>query len=366
LYASQVASEAGGIGRALSHENSLRVEFGPDAFILYPGGVRRVALELVDALRADGIDVVVPEAAERWCRSARGAATLSQRTLMQIRNTNVVDRLRGRRESLVSHSLYYDALQVTRGCPKVVTVYDMVHERFGGGRALRSLKKRAIARADCLIAISAATAHDVARLYPSAPPCVVVPLGLPSTILEQPPDPLDVGRPYLLYVGPRSGYKNFSLLVNALPLLRKHDLALVLAGGENLTDPERRTLALALGDGAALMHLRPTDRELARLYDGASALVITSRCEGFGLPLIEAMARGCAVASSTGGSLLEVSGGMAEMFDPDSASACADAVDRALRTDERTLAEATAYARRYTWQATARRHRELYSELLGN
>jgi glycosyltransferase involved in cell wall biosynthesis len=266
--------------------------------------------------------------------------------------------------AVVSHSLYYDASQIAQPHPKVVTVYDMLHERLGAGRALRVLKKRAVLGADCLVAISNATARDITTYFTNSPRTVVIPLGLSAGLLEPPPDPFDIGRPYLLYVGPRHGYKNFKVLVEALPQLARHGLALVLAGGEPLTDGERRELALNVGAGDALLHVRPGDRELARLYDGAAVTVITSNCEGFGLPLLEAMARGCPVASSSGGSLPEVAAGRAELFDPNSAVDCAEAVGRALGRDSESLLEAATYARTFTWEKAAQRHVELYQELL--
>ena len=351
------------LGRESADPANPHVRLGPDAFVLYPGGVRRAALELLDALRSQGVTVDVAERAERWCRSGRPAASSVERALLQVEELGAVGRARRKEAPVVNHSFYYDASQFAEGRPKVVTVHDMTHERFRSGTVLRVLKKRAVFGADCIVTISAATAKDVTRFYAGSPRCVVIPLGLSASILEPPADPIELGRPYLLYVGPRTGYKNFKVLVEALPLLARHGLGLVLAGGEPLTDGERRKLALNLGAGDALLHIRPDDRDLVRLYDGAAAMVITSECEGFGLPLLEAMARGCPVATSTGGSLPEVAAGMAELFRPDSAAACAEAIGRALVKEPQCLVEASTHARAFTWENTARRHIDLYQEL---
>ena len=265
----------------------------------------------------------------------------------------------------ISHSLYYDWSQGIPRPPKVVTIHDMIHERFNVGKTLRSLKKRAVAQADCLIAISKTTANDVRQFYTSAPVCVVIPPGLSQTIIDLPKRPLNADRRYLLYVGPRTGYKNFSILGDAIPRLARHGLSLVLVGGGKLKPSEQHALRIALGNHSAVTHAQqPDDEELAHLYDGAAATVVTSRYEGFGLPLLEAMAHGCPVASSNSGSLPEVSAGHAEMFNADDPKACAAAIERAIRKEPESLREAEAYARTHTWERSARQHTQLYESLV--
>lgn len=336
-----------------------RVRFGPDAFVLYPGGVRRAAIELLDALRAIHVPVSVAAHAEQHARAGDPAVSTTRRALYQIAESNFMRRTPPT-EKWVAHSLYFDPLQISSGRPRIVTVNDMIHERFSVGRTLQAMKRRAIASADCIITPSAATARDVRRVFKHAPDCMVVPYGISPTMLAAPRCPTQLERPYLLFVGPRRGYKNFRLLVEALPQLERRGLSLVLVGGEQLPDWERRELAIALGSGDALIHVRPDDAGLAGLYDGASALVITSKCEGFGFPLLEAMARGCPVASSSGGSLREVAGGHASLFSSESPAECAAAIENALEMNSADRVAASNYARRFTWLSSANLHAEIY------
>ena len=217
----------------------------------------------------------------------------------------------------------------------------MIHERFGiGSAALRWAKKLAVERAALIITPSRATASDLREFFPGLRAEVItIPWGVGEHFLRSPqgpepepePEP-EHARPYLLYVGARGTYKNFGLLGRALAgTTGLDDLRLVLVGGEPLLDAERASLTDALRAPERLSHVASaTDATLRRLYDGAAALVITSRREGFGLPILEAMARGCPVACARGGSSEEVSAGFAATFDPDSAVECADAIREAV------------------------------------
>lgn len=127
---------------------------------------------------------------------------------------------------------------------------------------------------------------------------------------------------------------------------------------EELTNIRRRrrggeVLQLsAVGDGA-----------LGDLYRGASALVVTSRYEGFGLSVLEAMACGCPVASSRCGSLREFDGDLVEGFDPESARSCAAAVLAAIDTGAEDRRRAAAHAGEFTWERTATQYAARYEEL---
>jgi len=284
---------------------------------------------------------------------------------MQVAESAYFARRRLRGEAGIAHSLYYDQQWRPSAWPLVVTVHDMIHERFGiGSRALRWAKRLAVESAALVITPSRATAADVRRFFPRLRADVItIPWGVGDAFLRQPRQPgADGERPFLLYVGARGKYKNFRVLVRALESSPDLDeVRLVVVGGEPLDADERADVGGALGRPERLVRVEDApDDALRRLYDSAAALVVTSRCEGFGLPLLEAMARGCPVAFAAGGSSAEVADGFGAAFDPDSPANCADAVRRAIALPPAARESAARHARSHDWSRAAEAHVAAY------
>jgi glycosyltransferase involved in cell wall biosynthesis len=158
---------------------------------------------------------------------------------------------------------------------------------------------------------------------------------------------------FLLYPALGWPHKNHARLFEAFALLRRPrpDLRLVLTGYDG-----------AAPDGVEVLGRVPHD-ELARLYRRAAALVFPSLYEGFGQPPLEAMASGCPVACSTGGSLPEVVGDAARLFDPFSVDDMAAAVENVLDDPAPWVERGLERAAAFTWDECARRHDAVYREL---
>jgi glycosyltransferase involved in cell wall biosynthesis len=167
------------------------------------------------------------------------------------------------------------------------------------------------------------------------------------------PDPAVVREPFLLYPARPWPHKNHPRLFDAFALLRatRPELRLVLTGVGH--DRDRLPPGVEARGGV------DTDG-LVSLYRRAAAVVFPSLYEGFGLPPLEALACGCPVASSNAGSLPEVLGDAAVLFDPEDPAAIAAGVSEALARAPELSARGPAHAALYTWDATARAHDEVY------
>ena len=255
---------------------------------------------------------------------------------------------------------------------RVVTIHDLIYHvvpQSGAGiraRGMRMLVPLAARRCQRIIVDAAATRDDLERLVGISPARVdVVPLGFgrPGGDIQPVPEAalrerLDAGaRPIVLSASAKLPHKNLMRLLEALALMPAPRPLLVLPGYPTPHEAELAARAAELGVSEDLRLLGwVSDEELEGLYAAASAFVFPSLYEGFGLPVLEAMARGVPVACSDRGSLAEVGGDAALHFDPESAASISAAI-RTLLTDrsvaERHRERGRARVARFTWRATA-------------
>jgi glycosyltransferase involved in cell wall biosynthesis len=255
---------------------------------------------------------------------------------------------------------------------RVVTIHDLAYrlvpEAHLGVRGLgmRVLVPLAARRAQRIIVDAQSTREDLRRLLLVSPAKVdVVPLGKGTEPRAEPmPEPelrswLGAGeRPIVLSVSAKRPHKNLIRLIGALPLIgAERRPLLVLPGYPTPHEDELRRRAVELGvaaDVRLLGWIEPA--ELEGLYAAAACFVFPSLMEGFGLPVLEAMARGVPVACSGRGALTEVAGDAALLFDPESEPAIATAIERLLEDRaeaDRLRSAGLERAARFTWAATA-------------
>jgi glycosyltransferase involved in cell wall biosynthesis len=256
-----------------------------------------------------------------------------------------------------------------------VTIHDVIYGRYPeahqGVRAkgMGLLVPLAARRSNRVIAPSNATRDDLVCLLHVPPEKIdVVPEGVraPSA---RPRSPAPEGRPIVLSVAARRPHKNLARLLDALALTSSERRpVLVLPGYATPWDRELRQHAERLGLESDVRFLGwVSDDELEGLYATATLFVLASLYEGFGLPVLEAMARGVPVACSDRGSLPEVTGGAARLFDPERPESIAAAIEELLADPAeraRLAAAGRARAAVLTWQETARATAAVYRRAL--
>jgi glycosyltransferase involved in cell wall biosynthesis len=274
----------------------------------------------------------------------------------------------------IFHETYYSLLDCApRSAKRIITVYDMIHERFPDSfpreDATHHAKLSALDRANHIICISENTRRDLIEAT-SIPfeKTSVVHLGHSLTAMSRSELPPIIKVPYLLYVGAREGYKNFEGLLAAYARSNLRDeFSLVCFGGGNATLRESFLIQSFGIKPANIIFLSGSDNTLSSLYASASALAYPSLYEGFGIPPLEAMSFGCPVACSNTSSMPEVVGDAAELFDPNDLDSMCMALERVLLSTHRSQQlVALGYERikRFSWEKCARETLDTYKRVL--
>lgn len=359
----------------------MRVLFDHQIFSLQRyGGISRSFASYVAPLRARGVtvdigcyatinkhlDARLPRLPARFVappRLNRSFLAVNRRaTALAVKRCDVV------------HTTFYlrEDLGVGRERPMVVTVHDMIPERFPdsrGGANQHAAKMEFVAAASAVVCVSEHTRRDLMQ-YADVPAekAKVVHHGIDLVEAERDVHPVrHLPARYVLYVGHRHGYKNFAVALDAfIALAREHpDVHLVCVGGPPFNAAETTAVQRA-GLGARVRHTVTSDAQLRWLYRNAAAFVFPSRYEGFGLPILEAFAQNCPVVAARASCFPEIAADAAVYFDADDVDACAGLLDDALQGRLRHVAAAgRERCAAFTLAATARGLAEVYEMCVG-
>lgn len=271
----------------------------------------------------------------------------------------------------VYHPTYYAKSRFrTTQAPVVVTVYDMIPEILPQLFARNPHKEKHwyLQRADAIIAISQSTADDVRNLLPDIEtPMTVIPLAVSHQHFTAVGPRVDnFPRPWVLFVGKRSGYKDFEVLLHAVAASSARIHVVAAGGGYPKRDEVALMEQLAFTDRVSFV--QPDDDQLAVLYRSTDAFVFPSRYEGFGLPTLEAMASGAPVVLARTSSHPEVGGEAARYFTAGDSEELAAQLEHILFDHELSAAlraRSLLRASDFSWEVTARMTAGLYRELIG-
>ena len=366
----------------------MRVCFDPQIFSLQDyGGISRYFLETalrlaqmpdtgVSILAFGHINAYLPGAPQPMVIGRR-LPTLpepTRRALSRINQHLARAWLRRNGADLV-HETYYSSVRTApAGVPTVLTVFDMIHEKFPDyaprTQPIARMKRAAIGRADHLLCISENTRRDLLEIYdidPARTSVVKLGFSLQSRGAEGAPRPL--AEPYILYVGKRGGYKDFATLLRAYataPTLQR-DYLLACFGDTPFSGVELALMRRLRVAPDRVRHLAGGDERLGNCYRHAALFVYPSRYEGFGMPPLEAMSFDCPVVCSNAASLPEVVGEAALSFEPGNAEALRAAMESVLASSALATQLREKGRQRvagFTWEGCAQQTRAIYAAVL--
>ena len=282
------------------------------------------------------------------------------------------------------HSPHY-TVPVFSTCPLVATVHDLIHLRLDlrpgfknwlASLYARALVGRAVRQARRVIVVSKATQLDVEGFFPAARGKTAMIYNGAETSLGKQVDPGGLAEfrqrhglthPLLLFAGNPKPHKNVPMVLDTVAELRRRGrpVQLAMAGSrpEAVCELAR---AHGVADAVVALGYLP-EKELTFVYHASDLLLFPSLCEGFGLPVLEAMAAGLPVVTSNVSSLPEVAGDAAITTDPRDSRALADAVIRVLDEPglrEQLIERGLRRATQFSWRQCAEAHLALYEEVL--
>jgi alpha-1,3-rhamnosyl/mannosyltransferase len=280
----------------------------------------------------------------------------------------------------VYHSPYYLMPYFPRAVT-VLTVYDVIplrYPQFSSARArlfFRFTTRLALAAARCVIAITENARQDFIAEFRVRPEQITaIPLGVDAAFRPASQAEIDAVRAkhalpdrFALYLGSNKPHKNLTGLVRAWVSLPDHPAGLVVAGAWDDRYGDARRLAESSGDKTILWIGRVAEADLPALYSAARVFVFPSLFEGFGLPVIEAMACGTPVICSNTTALPEVAGDAAVFVEPTDPMSLGRALQETL-DDETLLAQlrekGLRRAAQFSWERTAARTLEIYRQVV--
>lgn len=267
----------------------------------------------------------------------------------------------------VFHPTYYNPYFLKQlKKPYVLTVHDMTHELFNSNNSVDNTilyKKETIEKADKIIAISENTKKDLINIYNVNEDKIhVIYLGYnqynhySKSITNLPPY-------YILFVGQRNGYKNFSTLLHAFAQVNRiHNEIKLICTGTAFTTSELNLIS-SLKLSKHVRHYFATDEEMAYLYQNAVCFVYPSLYEGFGIPILEAFAAKCPLALSNSSCFPEIAGNAGLYFDPNDSESIAYSILTIIENNDvkdRIVTAGCAQLNKYSWGKMANQIADIY------
>ena len=358
------------------------------------GGVSRVWVEILRRFRSQNVNVtlLVPHRVKQWLaeENIHSGQHYSlkldflywpARIFDRVSTRSTVNKIQALDKGIQIFHSSLNSTVFTKKVKKVVTIHDMIPELYQQEYGtkwtplLLETRRAVLANADLIITVSNTTRSDVLNLYPWIDETrVKVIYSGPPTMQQYSEDASSANLPILdstnlpgqffLYVGSRDHYKNFRLLVELVKTLPEHKTTSFVCAGQ----PAKRETLKTLDNLGVLKNFTFTghinDGQLVALYNKAIALVCPSLYEGFGLPILEALALGCPVVCSNIEVFREVAEGNAVFFLPNSPESLSEAMTR-VAVDRNAYGDSgKKRAAEFSWDKTVQELVRHYHDLL--
>ncbi|MDA9616025.1 glycosyltransferase family 4 protein [Candidatus Pelagibacter sp.] len=271
----------------------------------------------------------------------------------------------------IIHNTFFEK-NITNKFKKIITVYDLIHEicyeDYENEKNYRP-KQDALNNADQIICISNKTKEDLIDIYKIDEKKIdVIYLGIQKFYKMNEPT-IKLNKPFLLYVGSRSKYKNFNNLIKAFSLSIKlqNDFDIICCGGGKFSELEQKNILNHKIHLSKIKQIDVNDDQLHYFYKNATALIYPSLYEGFGLPTIEAMSLGCPVISSNHSAIIEAVGDAAKQFNPNKSEEILSCIEDTVYSIENTknyIKKGFARSKLFTWKKCSEETMSIYKKLL--
>ncbi|RYD79948.1 MAG: glycosyltransferase family 1 protein [Sphingobacteriales bacterium] len=329
------------------------------------GGISTYWSELTSRLLRDGADISFSESPGK--NIARGSLSIPESKIFQAKNKQTL-LSRFQRISLpfkdpfIFHSSY-NRVTNNPSALQVVTIHDFVHEKFYNGlRRYLHLhqKNKSIHAAVKIITVSENTKKDLLEFHPNLPEAniIVIHNGVSNEFVPL-AQRIEAQRPYLLFIGSRAYYKNFSFAIDLVKKNIKFDLFIV---GSGLNKMEESELKNKLPNRWRLFS-GVDNKVLNEIYNNAFAVIYPSAYEGFGIPLLESMKAGVPFIALNKSSIPEVAGDAGVLVDALDIHQFSDAIVEVEQNRAQLITKGFAQSEKFSWEKCYLETKAVYQSL---
>lgn len=353
----------------------MKVFFDYQAFNQTVGGVSRYHVELLKRLPDYGIEVDFPKIFTRNTYLKQAGYNIRQpigfgkysNQLNSWLNQQICRHALRKTDADIFHPTFVNPYYADLSMPKtVITVHDLIHEKLlrNDSALIRHRRMRQLINIRGIICVSNQTKGDLLLFYPFLKemdiPIQVIYHGHTTDSSHPGHSKPLFDKPYVLYVGSRDSYKNFSFFLRAFTSV-KSDVNLVCTGAPFSTS--ETMMINQLGLSSRIQQFFASDRELRNLYTNARAFIYPSLMEGFGIPILEAFGYECPVIASDIQCFHEVGGGAPCYFNPHDINELACTIERVIHDDTLRSTMIAAGKKRlenFSWDKMAAQTAEFY------